>query len=270
MISFFVYKVLTTQPKYIFDNLNDKNGINADKVIIGFNTMDSIIAWPYHAGRAPRNDGEYKRFIDRLVSNKTQQQLLYSYYYPPSDFPFYPPDHNSYEIGWFTMISDCCLKCPSLRMADQIDAFMNDDAVYMYMFGGPGKNGSYYAGHGSEIGFVYDEPISAAIFDIPWSQVLSNEMLSSWSNFAKYGVPNVTDSIDNIDIEWVNYGGKDNGRVIIFEDDVRMIKGFDKYWRNNVCDFWYDEVPFNEMQSVCLDGYTGGLTTTIPPSTTVL
>eukprot|EP01084_Bolivina_argentea_P165348 287268_1 len=255
--------VLQQLPKNIFNNLN-QNSFNAEKVIIGFNTMDSIIAWPYHAGRAPRNDAEYKRFIDKFISNKTQQNLLYEYYYPPSDFPFYPPDHNSYEIGWFTMISDCCLKCPSLRLGKIIDEQKGNNVVYMYMFGGPGRNGSYYAGHGSEIGFIYDEPISAPIFDLTWSEVLSNEMLSSWTNFAKFGEPNITDTSDNINFEWVNFGGQ-SADVMIFQDTLEIKKSFDIYYRNNVCDFWYNQVPFDEMKTVCLDGYSGDLTTTLPP-----
>eukprot|EP01084_Bolivina_argentea_P140225 246586_1 len=243
--------VLTDTPQNIYANLKDKTNVfNFDKMIIGFNTMDGVIGFPWHLGRRPTTDTQYKEFINMYISNETQQNLLYSFYYSPSDFKPYPPDHNSYELSWFTVTCDCCLTCPSLLIANQITEQLSND-VYVYQFGGPGRNGSYYAPHASELPFVFNKRPENEAFDMPWSQQLANEMMSSWTNFGKYGIPNITDLVDKINVDWTMY--KDKNSVMMFRDTIKMNDEFETNYRNNVCPFWLNEVGVEIMTRICND-----------------
>eukprot|EP01084_Bolivina_argentea_P084762 153248_1 len=157
--------------------------------------------------------------------------------------------YNNYELAWFAINCDVCLSCPSILMSEQIDEQISNDIVYVYQFGGPGVNESYYAPHGSEIAFVFD--ISTSSQAVPWNQKLSNEMVSAWSNFGKYGMPNITDSIDNIVIDWTSFGGEAKNNVIIFEDTTKIKPSFKQNYRKNACDFWYDEIGIDTMTDLC-------------------
>ena len=245
--------ILYDQQINIYKNLTT---YNFNELIIGSNSMDGIVAFPWHLGKRPSNDAEYKQFLEEfLPNNKTQQDLIYSVYYPPSNFPFYPPDHNSFELAWFSINSDVCLLCPSLKMNEQIKQKFEDVNVYIYQFAGPGKNGSYYAGHGSELVFVFDtHTLVGQLFEeFPWDQTLSNAMLSSWTNFGKFMQPNVTDKQDNINVEWSLYS-EDMTNVMIFRDKIEINKSFKQDYRNGVCDFWYNECGEDIMVNICNDG----------------
>ena len=252
-------KVLTDQPMNIYAALGN-TALNVDKLVVGFNTMDGVIGFPYHAGPRPTTEHEYKEFLAEYVSNATQVDLLSTHYYPPSDFPAYPPDHNPYELAWFTITSDCCLSCPSLLLGDQVESQAGADVAFVYYFGGPGKNGSYYAPHASEVSFVCDDARSSEGFDMPWDQSLANEMVSAWTNFAKYGEPNVTDSTDGVEVEWPYYGGAGESNVVVFEDSVRVVSSFAGEYRRNVCDFWYNQVGNETMAYICFDGSFANVT----------
>eukprot|EP01084_Bolivina_argentea_P112646 200889_1 len=244
--------ILTQQPIITYSNLN-KNTLNVDKLIVGFNTMDGIVGFPWHSGFRPSSDNEYQKFLNYYF-NETQANLMYNYYYPPSDFSFYPPDHNSYELAWFTITCDVCLTCPSLMMGNEINKQIGTDIVYIYQFGGPGRNGSFYAPHGSELIFVFDDGARETnwFFEMPWDQRLSNVMISSWTNFGKYGIPNITDSNDNTNIKWDLYESTNN--VIIFRDVVKMEQKFAENYRKNVCfGFWYDQIEIDTMNNICSD-----------------
>eukprot|EP01084_Bolivina_argentea_P017719 33064_1 len=139
-------------------------------------------------------------------------------------------------------------------MANQINKYISSDIVYIYQFGGPGKNGSFYAPHGSEIPFVFDTG-NVAWADMLWDQQLANQMMSGWANFGKYGMPNITDAFDNMDFEWPLYSNGNNTNVIIFEDTLRINSSFYANWRQNVCEFWYYEIDYDVLLSICLDKF---------------
>ena len=71
--------ILNDLPRNIYSNKNEK--INAaQSVIFGFNSLDSVIAYPWHTGPSPSNETEYKQFISKYISNKTQQNLIQNVY----------------------------------------------------------------------------------------------------------------------------------------------------------------------------------------------
>eukprot|EP01084_Bolivina_argentea_P165339 287253_1 len=242
--------VLTDLPVNLYTKLNV---FNVDKLIIGFNTLDSASAFPWHLGPRPTTQDEYIQYLTYYVPNSKNNNLLYETYYPPSDFAPYPfPEHNSYELGWFTIQADCCIVCSSLFIADQISNKIGTDIVYVYQFGGPGKNGSYYAPHGSELPFVFNIPEEDHAFDMSWDQELSNQMVSAWTDLAAYGSPNI--STDKTQFEWNLYAekGKENSDVMIFRDTIKMQTDFETNYRRNVCDFWFSmDNHIDIMSNIC-------------------
>ena len=166
--------VLTDVPRKLYAaEALAKGTFNAEKMVIGFNTMDGVSGFPWHLGPRPTTQAQYGAFLDGYVGNATQSEALQTKYYPPSDFAPYPwPEHNSFELAWFTIQADCCLSCSSLFMARNVGDSVGEDAVFVYYFGGPGKNGSYYAPHASELPFVFNIPEENHAFDMPLSDLL--------------------------------------------------------------------------------------------------
>ena len=90
---------------------------------------------------------------------------------------------------------------------------------------------------------------------MPWNEILSQNMVSSWTNFGKFMEPNVTDYIDGINFEWSLYYSKESKHnVMIFRDKLEIKQMFDENYRNNVCDFWINQVGFDIMLNICNDG----------------
>lgn len=153
--------VLTDTPYNIYSNLDNRKDnvtFNVEKLIIGFNSMDGVDGFPWHLGPRPTTADELDKILAKNVPNEKQRNELENKYYPLKDFPPYPPGHDSYSLKYFTITADCCLICPTLNMAENINKQLKngDEIVYIYLFGGPGKNGSYYAPHASELPFVFN------------------------------------------------------------------------------------------------------------------
>merc|ERR1712241_607293 len=83
------------------------------------NAMDDFMPWTNEA--APRSDKSYKESISKIIQNETQQETLYSTYYPPTDFPSYTvskgESFSSYQLAWWTLNGDACHTCPGLQLA---------------------------------------------------------------------------------------------------------------------------------------------------------
>lgn len=248
--------VLTSKPVDIYNDISTDK-LNAKKIIIGINTMDSVASYPWHLARRPGDNDSYWEYWNYYIpNNKTQVNLLGNYYYQAiNDFPMYR-DHNSYELSWFTVMADCCLTCTTLNIANNIaianDGNDDDDDVnlYVYQFGGPGINGSdYYAPHGSELPFVFFKPPENDVFQMPWSETLSKSIMSAWTNFAIHSLPNITLTNEDI-IVWDEYNTTTNS-VLFFRDSVYNKANFDSTYRRDVCTFWYDQVGIGIMDHIC-------------------
>eukprot|EP01084_Bolivina_argentea_P276665 472112_1 len=243
--------ILTDLPRNLFQT---KNELNANEAIIfGFNSIDGVVSFPWHAGYAPKNDSEYKALIAKYILNITQQNEIYNIYYSPNNFVQYL-NFNSYELAWWSMNGDVCLSCPTLKIGEIIALRKLTKRVYLYEFLGSGNDNQYYAGHASELPFVFDDVKShIEFYRMPWNQNLSNCMVSAWTNYAKYGIPNVTNSINNIHIKWDEFS-LDSGNVILFKQGnggIYNVKNFTMNYRSNVCDFWYNQVGLDVMTNVC-------------------
>eukprot|EP01084_Bolivina_argentea_P165347 287264_1 len=197
--------IITDLPSNIFTQLAEGSykTFNAKQgVIIGWNSIDGLISYPFYYGYAPNNPHTWEMTVEHYFPNSTQATLMeYNYYYP-SKFKS-QSGANEYELAWYSVNADTCLGCPSLIMAQQIaDAKVTN--IYVYEFGGPTnkQTGMNYAPHMAELGFIFDWPGFNDWEHVPWSQSLADSMLSSWTNFGIYGVPNVTNSKDKINVVW--------------------------------------------------------------------
>lgn len=242
--------VLSDLPRNL---LSDSNvAINAaESIVVGFNSMDGIVAEPWGYGAVPETDEEYKSLIADYVDNETTQNRLYSDYYPPSDFPKYhysaKGSYNSYQLAWWTMNGDVCVLCPSLELAERISSNVMTPQLFVYEFNGPEQDHSYRAPHASELPFVFNWGAEFELFyRIPWDQKLSDSMLSSWVHLGRDGTP---------EMDWHPFGRR-QGNVLLFQTEhggIRNVADFKEKYRKNVCDFWSEEVGQEIMTNVCLD-----------------
>ena len=142
--------ILTELPSVTYSELDKRGNVfNVEKLIMGYNSMDGIIGWPWHAGRHPKSNSQYKDFLSAYISNQTQVDLLYNDYYPPSDFPSLDQYENA-SIAWFTLTGDVCVKCPTLIQLEEIlrqNGEKRNISIWSYFFRGGGE--PYYAPHAS-------------------------------------------------------------------------------------------------------------------------
>eukprot|EP01084_Bolivina_argentea_P169783 294279_1 len=122
--------------------------------------------------------------------------------------------------------------------------------VFVYVFGGPTNSKSgrdyNYAAHGNELSFIFDWEDDNYFSGIPWSQSLSNSMVSSWTNFGIYGHPNVTNQIDNIDIIWNEFGESDGSSyMMIWNDTGKNIET--KTYQHGGCQFLNTNNGFSQV-----------------------
>eukprot|EP00483_Globobulimina_turgida_P010787 UN10808 len=186
----------------------------------------------------------YKETISYYFKNTTQQNLMENVYYSPSRFP---PEGktNEYQMTWYSIISDTCLACPSLLMAQQIISSQMTNNVFVFEFGGPTtKTGTNYAPHASELPFVFDWE-QYNVDGLPWSQSLSNSMISAWSNFGIDGHPNVTNTIDKINIIWTPFDD-----MMVWNDTGKIISS--KTYQNGACEFLNYNKGF-DTATICRD-----------------
>ena len=251
--------VLSDLPRNLYSDSN--LAINAPQsIVVGFNSMDGIVAEPWGYGAVPETDKEYKLLIADYFGNESIQSALYSYYYPPSDFPkyHYSPkgSYNSYQLAWWTMNGDVCVLCPSLKLAEQISSNVRTPQTFVYEFNGPEQDHSYRAPHAAELPFVFNWGAEwEEFYRIPWDQTLSDSMLSSWVHLGRYGTPNITNRADKVHVDWKRFH-IENGNVLLFQTEhggIRNVEDFTEKYRNNVCDFWYNKVGEDMMTEICLD-----------------
>eukprot|EP01084_Bolivina_argentea_P290500 499010_1 len=236
--------ILTQPPQLTYSLLSETHKINANKMIIGFNSLDGICGWPFYYGSHPNNSKQYHQFLSAYISNITQVYLLENYYYPLSSFITEYNNNSNAAIAWYTLNGDVCAMCPSFWQANSTQSVIQ---TFVYQFRGP--NYPFYAGHGSEQPFVFDHSNETNHYEIKWSQRLSNQILSSWANYGINGIPNVSNP------NYVQWKLFDNNtqNVMLFDNNTRIVPQFQQQYRNDVCSFWYHEIGFDIMTQICLN-----------------
>ena len=235
--------VMPDLPVNMFAQLNNgkRYTLNSDSIMSGFNSMDGITSWPYFAGWHPDTEEQYEEVLNLYISNATQAKLVYDYYYPVSDF-------INASVAWYVLNGDACVTCPTLKLNQMIYGQIHNEE-YVYQWRTPAA--PYLAPHGSELGFVFNCKGYCSYFEIQWSDSLSYSMMSAWTNFAKHGVPNITNHEYGLNVQWSAYDSGSN--VMLLDDQLGMVQGFQSGYRNDACDFWYNEVGYDTMNAICVN-----------------
>ena len=268
--------VLKELPRDTLSNLVNSTVINTDKLIIGFNSMDGILGWPYFAGNHPDTYDELNTMVSQYIKNTTQVDLISKHYYPSSDF-------LNASVAYYTINADVCVICPSLILVETINTNLNkkpktrtftkekgNDSSGGSNNGGGGDNSNddkttvdefvyyfrtpaspYLAPHASELPFVFDKEDYVIYWSEEWSANLSYSMMSAWTNMAKYGIPNITNQWTDVYLTWDKFGDEEN--VIVFDDNIRIETDFITNYRKNVCHFWWNQVEYGQVENLCFN-----------------
>ena len=232
--------VLTDLPRNLL--LKNNISLNSDTIMIGFNSMDGTVGWPWFSGEHPNTPNQLYKRLKSYISNITQVNLTYYYYYPLNQF-------INASVAYYTINSDVCVVCPSLLFMEQIDSKLsNITNKYVYYYRTPSY--PYLAPHASELPFVFNKYYYASYFSEQWSANLSYSIMSAWTNMAKLGIPKITNNETNVYFNWKMFN-LEYENVIIFDNNIRMETDFKVNYRNNVCDFWYKQVNFKDVENLC-------------------
>ncbi|XP_077991319.1 cholinesterase-like [Glandiceps talaboti] len=142
-------------------------------------------------------------------------------------------------------IGDCKMKCPVIDFANVYASANN--SVYYYALDKRSSASPWpkWMGtvHGDEIAYVFGHPLNSVFSGFSDEDVVLSEMLMKhWTNFAKYGNPNVQNENETVTDEWPRYEPKEK-KYVIFDDDFQQNMKTDSYPRTPYCQFWQELVP---------------------------
>ena len=279
--------VLTDKPVNLLKDLTNASVVNTDSIMIGFNSMDGLQGWPWFAGAHPDNETQLNDMLQLYITNQTQVDLLCDYYYPLTDFinasvAYYTMNadvcvicpslifmetldnqvnhkknnhHDKDDEGArvreeFVRVNrhKNHLDMNQRQENDDVET-MNTIDQFVYYFRSPAN--PYLAGHGAELPFVFGHESWVSFWDEQWSANLSYSMISAWTNMAKYGTPNITNQWTDVTVGWKTFGQEQN--VMVLDNDVRMDSKFLTNYRNDVCHFWWDQVKYGQVESLCFN-----------------
>eukprot|EP01084_Bolivina_argentea_P196399 336668_1 len=214
---------------------------NANKLVIGTTSMDTLRTFPYYStgavSRGPVDESELLRYLQTYFDDSDQIDLIQNDYYPINNFSSYyyvPADDNisSEAMLWFNMNADACFICPTFYFTQLMQDSLLADHLYLFNFLGPEY--PYYVPHGGEIPFVFNSSGYAKnYFGTEWSNDLSYFVSETWKNFAIYGTPN--SSI--YPSEWTPFA-VDGNAMILRDENGEIVSNYDSMYRNGVCEFW--------------------------------
>lgn len=250
------YVLTDTLDDIYMNKINESLELNVDKLIIGFNSLDSGLSFPFYEYmvptlKRPSNGDELKQYLDAYIPNSTQVELLQTIYYPIDNFPGYSyqdRDIPSYELLWATINADVCQICPAML---QIELLMDNNIdvdIHLYNFLGAAY--PYYIPHGAELPFLFNQSEEATDFwGVEWSYNLSYFFTETWVNYAIYGNPNSTVYPN----QWLSY--QNNGIAMSIQNDSGIIltNYYTENYRNGVCAFWMEEIGMNISQNLCYE-----------------
>jgi len=169
--------VLKEDPAVIFER-GDFTLHKGAEVLMGFNSGDSLIGWPYFITG--------QRNITQMTETDYRKRVMtYFPTYGHEVLRLYPFRRKSGR-AYVHINADVCVVCPLLKLAHQLTR-TRDIKVYVYLFSWNPTTGSYhnFAGHAGEVPSVFDN--KGVIF--PLNEDLSRNVQHAWANFAKKGNP---------------------------------------------------------------------------------
>ena len=202
--------------------------------------MDGLVGWSWFFGDAPTTPQEYINYVSAYFPDPNDQKSILNDFYPIDDF-------INASVAWYAMNGDVCVGCPSIYFLNDI----NVTNLYLYIYKTPAP--PYLAGHASELPFIFDKPLYTSFWSEAWSANLSRNMMSGWTNFAKNGIPDITNPSNGHTIKWDSFNM--NGQGIIFDNNIRINDNgpFINSFRNDACQFWLNQITRSQRQTVCFD-----------------
>eukprot|EP01083_Nonionella_stella_P150247 478335_1 len=238
---------------YIMPNDNVVDAIttlNANKIMIGANSIDTALAWPHYWNVGPNRNISV---FDGTPTTSDEMMMYLTAYFDQDDDgmatsimdnyykadQFQPLDEfNKYQIMWLMMNGDSWAVCPAFELAQWIVSnpgkFSGDTNTDLYVYHFVGSTAPYYATHASEILFVFDLDLSVlrAVLlqknQMTWDRALADKMNTAWANFAK-------DEDDDNLVPYENNAQK----VMIFGgiNEIEMVSGYYQGYRDGWCPF---------------------------------
>eukprot|EP01083_Nonionella_stella_P009974 28513_1 len=254
------YYLETTAHQMIADGAYS---LNADQIIIGSNSLDSLVLFPYFfslsflTAKVPESDEEFEGFVNQYIAEQSDRDLLKTMYYPIGDFASFEyadAVFSAQAMRWDVMNGDVCFKCPELWYIDQIIAngAISEDDVYLYNL--VGVSDPFLVPHSGDLPFLFDS-FTFDFFGINGSEDLANLMSDSWTSFAVNGVPNSS----LITEQWQPYGVNKSAMVFgkTSSNLGHNVDHFgDRNYRNGVCDFWNYKIGIEVVSAMCAEVYT--------------
>lgn len=232
--------------------------LNAERLLFGSNSMDSLRSFPYFGSTkpAPRDDDEFDAFMRAYVDDEAQLAALKERYYPISDFaPFrYKHKGRTHEFSaqamrWTVMNADVTFKCAATWFAQRLidEGAISANDVFAYNFIGPQPPN--YVTHAADIPFVFNAnaPQTLSFYGLRFDEALARRMNDEWAEFAVHGAPSE---------EWHAFG--EHGSAFVFGDDgeranFNVADYAEDGYRNGVCSFWIEELGFDAMAAFCAE-----------------
>ena len=215
------------QPKEIFQSGN----YNHMPLIIGTNADEMSLNAPQTV-----TPSQMSVLINTLPqASRTKAAMLY----PPGS------TNEEAKASYIAFLTDAQFTATTRRTAQCVSVTQDED-VYRYLFSHVHTVavlkpfGSY---HGMELFFVFNTwenaTLGSGIFFKEDDEKVQNNMLTFWTNFAKYGNPNGPD-----EVKWTRYDGPKDNYMDINANPV-LKEGL----RSEKCLFWDDLVHYDN----CID-----------------
>ncbi|XP_052063056.1 cAMP-regulated D2 protein-like [Mytilus californianus] len=153
----------------------------------------------------------------------------------------YPPNNPEDERDDLQIAStDFIFTCPTRNFTRSVKTKTSIDAwVYIFdhffSFNGWGKftECNYHVCHGSDIPYVFQSfRYSANFTTTPEENIMSDNLINYFTNFAKNGDPSVGNPIP---FNWPKYGKNTNWQSLRFKTPASEL---DSVFRDNYCTFW--------------------------------
>ena len=72
----------------------------------------------------------------------------------------------------------------------------------------------------------------------------------------RHGTPNITNRIDDVHVEWEPFDMERQNVMLLQTENggIHNVNHFKQKYGGNACDFWYNTLGLDMMQTVCSNG----------------
>ena len=232
---------------------------------IGYTSLDGLAA--FGLGTQPTTSDELYDYLYDYINDTFIVNELISYYYNVST-----SENNEYfnktlygdslsTTQWYAMNSDLCLGCPAYNAAKYFDPLIEQQ--FLYEFRGP--TAPFLVYHAGELVYLFLlGDLFADAFGVVYNESLGLSMINAWTQFGIMDDDGLNftlidyNGFDKKEFKWNEYNynnGEDvndkNASVLIFSNRIYNYEKYEYNFRNNVCDYWMNNVDFETRRDIC-------------------